>query len=159
MVASLLAAKPDLELRKTTGSKQTALLISAGMGWAKCLELLIEAGADTEATFIYRGKMYTGLTDAMDELSRSTGPYGCDWAQCVQLLSTHQYLSKLLAAKQRLAFASSTSRRLAQESAVYHGLGGDLHDMICDTKTSCLHKQCNQRERAVVAAVLKRWAA
>ena len=98
MVAAVLAANPDLEMRKTSSSQQTALLISSGMGWAKCLELLIEAGADTDATFLFRGRIFTGLTDAMDELSRSTGPYGCDWARCVQLLLTHQCFSKLLAA-------------------------------------------------------------
>lgn len=163
MVAAVLAAKPNLEMRKTSGSKQTALLICAGMGWAKCLELLIEAGGDTEATFMYRGKSYTGLTDALDELSRSTGPYGCDWQECVRLLATYQHGSKLLAVEQRLAFATSTCFRLARDSPVYQELplredgGGDLHDMICCTQAS--HKLRNQPERAMVAAVLKRWMA
>ena len=39
----------DLELRKYSGSKQTALQIAAGRGHADCLRVLVDFGADVTA--------------------------------------------------------------------------------------------------------------
>ena len=122
LVPMLLEAGAELEVRKRAGSQQTAFLISAGKGWVECLRLLIEAGSDMDATFVYQGQTYTALQDAADEFSRGTGPANCGWDDCVRLIFNRTVDVAVLQARQRLAFASSTCKRLAEASVVYQAL-------------------------------------
>ena len=84
LVPTLLEAGAELEVCKRAGSQQTAFLISAGKGWVECLRLLIDAGSDMDATFVYQGQTYTALQDAADEFSRGTGPANCGWDDCIR---------------------------------------------------------------------------
>ena len=138
LVPMLLEAGAELEFRKRAGSQQTAFLISAGKGWVECLRLLIEAGSDMDATFVYQGQTYTALQDAADEFSRGSGPANCGWDDCIRLIFNRTVDVAVLQARQRLAFASSTCKRIAEASVVYEALplrvdgGGDLHDLIAE---------------------------
>ena len=168
----LLDAGAELEVRKRAGSQQTAFLISAGKGWVECLRLLIEAGSDMDATFVYQGQTYTALQDAADEFSRGTGPANCGWDDCVRLIFNRTVDVAVLQARQRLAFASSTCKRLAEASVVYQALplradgGGDLHDLIAEAlprsrggdlmKPPPRAPRETARDRKTFTAVLKR---
>lgn len=138
LLPMLLDAGAELETRKCDGSQQTALLISAGKGWVECLRLLIEAGSDMDATFVYQSTTYTALQDAADEFSRDTGPANCRWNDCIRLIFNRTVDVAMLQAWQRLAFACSTCKRLAEASVVYQALPllptgeGDLHDLIAE---------------------------
>lgn len=152
----IIEAGADLELckmgRDGAPDKQTALLLSADKGWAECVSMLIDAGADTTATFIYKGRRYSSVTTAVDELSRGTGPAACDWPRCIRLLTKRADDAGLLAALQCLAFASSASSRLGRASIV-HQLSGDLHELIsghvCEPKSG-------RAQRQTITAVLRR---
>lgn len=85
LITALVDAGADLELRKyptssNASQEQTAFQIAAGRGSWACVKVLIEAGADTDATFMYRGQRWTALQDAFDEVQTGRTPAsGCDW--------------------------------------------------------------------------------
>ena len=58
-------------------------------GWAESTSLLLEAGANPKASFMYQGRKWTAEENARDELSRSDGPPHCDWRECIRLLQHH----------------------------------------------------------------------
>jgi ankyrin repeat protein len=87
VVALLIAAGAPLEDGVPNGN--TALGVAVDKGWVESASLLLEAGANPQASFMYQGRKWTAEENARDELSRSDGPPGCDWRECIRLLQHH----------------------------------------------------------------------